>query len=56
VRWLGDQRDKSPFDTVYISGDTDSFAPPRQDKAMDLLEGVANFGVDLFYYQGSPIK
>ena len=28
-------------DIIYISGDTDSFAPPRMDKGLDLLEKLA---------------
>ena len=32
---------KDEFETIYISGDTDSFAPPRSDKGMSLLKRLA---------------
>jgi len=46
VDWVKDQQydeeGKSRFDVVYVSGDTDSFAPwPRQEQGMQLLEGLA---------------
>lgn len=40
TKWLKTQRATSPFDIVYVSGDTDSFAPPRQEKGIDLLENI----------------
>jgi hypothetical protein len=36
VTWLNQRRDQ--FDTIYVSGDTDSFAPPRTEKALKLLD------------------
>ena len=45
--WLKNQR--KPFDIIYISGDTDSFAPPRADIAIKLLEKLCDFGVDLLF-------
>ena len=32
---------KGKYNIVYISGDTDSFAPPRTDKALKLLEEIS---------------
>jgi DNA repair photolyase len=36
-----------PFDVIFVSCDTDSFAPPREAAAMELLERLAKFRVDL---------
>jgi DNA repair photolyase len=33
---------KDAFEIIYISGDTDSFAPPRLEKGLELLERLAD--------------
>ena len=40
VRWLGER--STEFDIVYVSGDTDSFAKPRTNEGLDLLEAIAS--------------
>jgi DNA repair photolyase len=45
--WVEQVQD--PFDIVYVSCDTDSFAAPRQAAAIDLLERLAALGVDLLF-------
>jgi DNA repair photolyase len=38
-----------PYDVIYVSCDTDSFAPPREAQALGLLNDLAEFGVDLLF-------
>ena len=40
ISYLQEQKDK--YDIVYISGDTDSFAPPRTEKGLALLKAIAD--------------
>lgn len=47
VRWLHERR--SQYDIVYISGDTDSFAPPRTDEGLDLIEALLRLEVDVLF-------
>lgn len=47
VEWL--QSHKDEFSIIYVSGDTDSFAPPRMDKGVELLEALSEFEVDLLF-------
>lgn len=47
VAWLEQRRDQ--FDTVYVSGDTDSFAPPRTEKALELLAGLLPLGCTILF-------
>ncbi|HEY3412815.1 MAG TPA: radical SAM protein [Armatimonadota bacterium] len=47
VRWLRTKR--TEFDIIYLSGDTDSLAPPRQSEGLRLLEALSEFGVDLLF-------
>jgi len=47
VDWL--RRISEPFDIVYVSGDTDSFAPPRTAQGLDLLEGIAALEKDILF-------
>lgn len=47
VRWLDARRDQ--YDIVYISGDTDSFAPPRTDEGLDLIEALLHLKVDVLF-------
>ena len=47
VAWLKDC--KRAFDIIYVSGDTDSFAQPRTDLGLDLLEALCEFGLDLLF-------
>lgn len=35
------KKNKGKYDIVYISGDTDSFAPPRTDKAIELIKRIS---------------
>ena len=37
------------YDIIYVSGDTDSFAPPRTKTGIALLEGLSDLGVDLLF-------
>lgn len=44
------KKNKEKYDIVYISGDTDSFAPPRTDKAIELIKEVSeNIDVDITF-------
>lgn len=45
--WLNNN--KNYFNIIYISGDTDSFAPPRTSLGLELLEMVTQFGVDVLF-------
>jgi hypothetical protein len=47
VAWLHQRR--TAFDIVYVSGDTDSFARPRTDEGLDLLENLLDLGVDVSF-------
>jgi len=47
VGWLHDRRDQ--FDIVYISGDTDSFAQPRTDEGLNLIEALLGLDVDVLF-------
>jgi len=46
--WVRRQEQDS-FDVIYVSGDTDSFAPPRQSTGIELLERLAPVGKDLLF-------
>lgn len=35
------EKNKEKYNIVYISGDTDSFAPPRTDKAIELIKRIS---------------
>ena len=37
------KENKEKYDIVYISGDTDSFAPPRTSKAIELIKMIAQY-------------
>jgi hypothetical protein len=47
VDWLRDRRDQ--YDIVYISGDTDSFAQPRTDDGLNLIEALLGLDVDVLF-------
>ena len=48
IKFLEDNRGK--YNIIYISGDTDSFAPPRTDKAIELLKTICeNFDIDVLF-------
>lgn len=47
IDWI--ESKKNQFDIIYISGDTDSFAYPRTDEGLDLLEAVLKFNVDVLF-------
>lgn len=43
-------KNKENYDIVYISGDTDSFAPPRTSKAIELIKTISeNLDVDITF-------
>jgi hypothetical protein len=47
VDWLADRRDQ--YDIVYISGDTDSFARPRTQEGLNLIEALLALHVDVLF-------
>jgi len=47
AKWVAALRD--PFDIIYVSYDTDSFAPPRVHTALELLDLLSAFNVDLLF-------
>jgi DNA repair photolyase len=47
LAWVRSVRE--PYDVIYVSGDTDSFARPRTEMGIGLLEGLAQFNVDLLF-------
>src|SRR5258706_9777095 len=47
ISWL--RNCQQPFDIIYVSGDTDSFAPPRTSRGIELLEELCEFNVDLLF-------
>jgi len=47
VRWLSERR--GDFDIVYVSGDTDSFAPPRTEEGIALLRDLLPLDVDVMF-------
>lgn len=47
LAWL--QARTAGFDMIYVSGDTDSFAPPRTAEALRLLEGLLPLGHDVLF-------
>lgn len=48
VSWVSDQPSGS-YDIIYVSGDTDSFAPPRTDRGIELMERLAPLGKDILF-------
>jgi len=48
IEWLNKQPIDS-FDIIYVSGDTDSFAAPRTDQALLLLEKLLTLGKDVLF-------
>jgi len=47
---------ETPFDIIYVSGDTDTFAPPRTEQALDLLENLCEFKVDILFTTRAVFK
>lgn len=47
VKWLEENSDL--IEIIYISGDTDSFAPPRTSEGLDLLEAISRIGKDVLF-------
>lgn len=48
VKFLISNREK--YNIIYISGDTDSFAPPRTEKAIELIKKIAeSIDVDILF-------
>lgn len=54
VNWLESHKEK--FNIIYVSGDTDSFAPPRMDQGVELLEALSSFNVDLLFTTRAILK
>lgn len=46
-KWLTENVGK--YDIIYISGDTDSFAEPRTELGLKLLEELVGFNVDILF-------
>jgi len=46
--WLN-SKESSSFDIVYVSGDTDSFAPPRTLEGLELLECLIKLKKDILF-------
>ncbi|MGD0068916.1 MAG: hypothetical protein ABSB76_36480, partial [Streptosporangiaceae bacterium] len=53
IGWVAAQ-DQSSFETIYVSGDTDSFAPPRLRLGVRLLQQLSFFGKDLLFTTRAP--
>lgn len=53
VEWVKGVRE--PYDVIYVSCDTDSFAPPREAEALALLHELAQVGVDLLFTTRAPL-
>lgn len=47
INWI--RKQSEPFDIIYVSGDTDSFAPPRTAQGIKLLEALTEFDVDILF-------
>jgi len=47
ISWLLSQREH--YDIVYISGDTDSFAPPRTQEAIALIDALRRVDCDVLF-------
>jgi DNA repair photolyase len=45
--WLAERRDQ--YDIIYISGDTDSFAQPRTNEGLNLLQALQSLNVDVLF-------
>jgi hypothetical protein len=43
------KQNEGAFDIVYVSGDTDSLAPPRTGKGLELIEALATLGTDVLF-------
>lgn len=48
IKWLNKQQIDA-FDIIYVSGDTDSFAAPRTDQALILLEELLTLRKDVLF-------
>jgi DNA repair photolyase len=54
IEWIKSVRE--PYDIIYISGDTDSFGPPRTQDGIDLLQELLQFDVDLLFTTRAPLN
>jgi len=53
---VGYLRDRvGEFDIVYVSGDTDSLAPPRTEKGLELIDSLAGLGTDVLFTTRAPL-
>lgn len=43
------------FDIVYVSGDTDSFAKPRMEMGVELVDMLSTLGVDVLFTTRAPL-
>jgi len=53
INFLHENRSK--YDVVYVSGDTDSFAEPRTEKGIDLLEALEELDCDILFTTRAPL-
>jgi hypothetical protein len=44
------------FDIVYVSGDTDSLAPGRTNKGLELIELLSTLGTDVLFTTRAPLS
>lgn len=44
------------FDIVYVSGDTDSLAPPRTETGLDLIDALARLDKDVLFTTRAPLE
>ena len=44
------------IDIVYVSGDTDSLAPPRTNRGLELLEALATLRTDVLFTTRAPLE
>lgn len=44
------------YDIIYVSGDTDSFAPPRANEGIDLVRLCSDFNVDVLFTTRAPLS
>lgn len=47
---------REEFDIVYVSGDTDSFSPPRTNQGLELLEAISDLDCDLLFTTRAPLE
>src|ERR1700733_8971399 len=53
LEYLGNRA--GDFDIVYVSGDTDSLAPPRAEMGLELIDALAGLGTDVLFTTRAPL-